>query len=585
MKPRDYQEAAVQGVWRYFLEGGSGNPIVAMPTGTGKSGVCAWIIESAIKAYPSTRVLVLTHVKELIANNFDTLLNIWPTAPAGIYSAGLGRKDVGAQITFAGIASIRKRAKLFSRADLVIIDECHLVSDSESAGYRKFLDELLRYNPRLKVIGLSATPYRRGLGMLTDGGLFTDVCFDLTSGEAFYWMVQQGYLAPLVPKKPKTEIDLDGIHIRAGEFISEEVVEAMRQQEVVSRALAEALDLAADRKCWLVFAQSLAQAEEITEKLNEVGVPATCVHSKLPNSERDLRLADFKAGRYRAMVNKDILTTGFDHPAIDCILMLRPTQSPGLWVQMLGRGTRPVFAPGFDLSTAEGRLQAQDTGPKQNCLVLDFAGNTARLGPINYPKLPKKKGPGGGEAPARVCPECQTYNHISLRECSECGYEFPRAEKLSDQASATELITERPPDPEPPQIGVFAVTQMRLTLHNKPGKPPSAKVEYRAGVRRFTAYVGVQHEGFMKRLARQWWLLHSPDKRYSMPDTTEELLAAAEYLRRPSHIKVLLNGRYPEIIDYDFTGSGFTPNLDQKQIQLVSGSGAGAASGSDHRPD
>lgn len=561
MQKRDYQQAAIDEVWSYFVKGNTGNPIIAMPTGTGKSGVCAWLIESAVKTYPSTRVLVLTHVKELIDNNFNTLLKIWPTAPAGIYSAGLGRKDVGAQITFAGIASIRDRARLFSRTDLVIIDECHLVSDSESAGYRKFLDALLIFNPALKVIGLSATPYRLGLGMLTDGGLFTDVCFDLTSGEAFIWMIQQGYLAPLVPKKPKTEIDLADVHIRAGEYISAEVVEAMRRQAVIDRALAEAIELAADRRCWLVFAQTLAQTEEIAEKLTAAGVPATAVHSKLPSKERDKRIADFKDGRYRAMVNKDILTTGFDHPEIDCILMLRPTQSPGLWVQMLGRGTRPVFAPGFDIGTVEGRLRAQDAGPKQNCLVLDFAGNTSRLGPINYPKLPKKRGSGGGDAPVRVCPECDTYNHISIRCCEVCGFEFPRAEKLADQASASELVSNGPPSPPKPEIGVFAVDRMVLTRHLKPGKPDSARVEYYAGVRRFTTFVGPEHEGFMRRRAVEWWRLHAPIKGATVPKTAAELLAI-EGLRRPSHIKVLLNGKYPEVLDYDFTGTGFRPTPD-----------------------
>lgn len=583
MRPRDYQIAATDGVWRYFLEGGVGNPIIAMPTGTGKSGVCAWLIEKAVKTYPSTRVLVLTHVKELIENNFETLLRIWPTAPAGIYSAGLGRKDVGAQITFAGIASIRTRARLFGRTDLIIIDECHLVSDKETTGYRQFIDSIRAINPALKVIGLSATPYRLGLGKLVDGGLFTDICFDLTSGEAFVWMIQQGYLAPVVPKKPTTELELDSVHIRGGEYISAEVVDAMRQQDVIARALAEALEMAADRKCWLVFAQTLEQTEEIAEALTNAGVKATAIHSKLSTTERDKRLADFKAGKYRAVVNKDILTTGFDHPAIDCIIMLRPTQSPGLWVQMLGRGTRPVFEPGFDLSTTEGRLAAQAAGPKQNCLVLDFAGNTARLGPINYPRIPTKKGSGGGEPPVRVCPECQTFNHISLRQCSECGYEFPLPEKITDHASSGELISDSPFIAPKQEIGVLPVGRMVLTRHTKAGRPDMVRAEYWCGVRRFTTYIDVERtSGPMHYYTRCWWSLHSPDKKYPLPTTVDELLRAADYLRRPSHIKVLHKKPYAEIIDYDFTGNGFQPAADAWRMELDTSQGARPASNADH---
>lgn len=121
------------------------------------------------------------------------------------------------------------------------------------------------------------------------------------------------------------------------------------------------------------------------------GIPTTCIHSKLTKDERTERLAGLKSGKYRAAVNNNILTTGFDLPSIDLIAVIRPTNSPGLWVQMLGRGTRPVYAPGFDLWSTAGRLAAIEAGSKQDCLVLDFAGNTRRLGPINDPVLPRKR--------------------------------------------------------------------------------------------------------------------------------------------------------------------------------------------------
>src|SRR5690606_6516527 len=114
--------------------------------------------------------------------------------------------------------------------------------------------------------------------------------------------------------------------------------------------------------------------------------------------QRDELLADFKAGRIRALTNVNVLTTGFDTPGIDLIAFLRPTQSTGLYVQMAGRGTRPIYGEGFDLTTAEGRLAAIEAGPKRNALVLDFGGNVVRHGPIDAIVAPIQKRVGGGQA-------------------------------------------------------------------------------------------------------------------------------------------------------------------------------------------
>lgn len=550
---RDYQQAAVDAVWRYFSTK-TGDPIVVLPTGTGKSLVAAALITSMCGAYPGTRVLCLTHVKELIENNYETLLRYWPGAPAGIYSAGLKRKDIHAAITFAGIQSIRNKVKLFSRTDIIIIDECHLLSDDEKSGYVAFIAALRQFNPKLKVIGLTATPFRLRMGLLTDGGFFDDVCFDLSSGPAFIWMLEQGYLSPLVPKKMSTYIDTTGVGTVGGDFKEGDLERAMEEQDIIGPALRETAELASDRSSWLIFAASIAQCEDIAQRLNDMGIPATTVHSRV--KDRDQRIADFKAGKYRALVNKNILTTGFDHPLIDCIVILRPTKSPGLWVQILGRGTRPVFAPGFDITTQAGRLAAIAAGPKQDCLVLDFARNTASLGPINYPKIPNKKGKGGGSPPVRECPECSppTYVHISLKCCPECGYEFPVEVKTDRQASTEELVAGAPKI-YPTQS--FRVDRMMATRHQKMGRPDSVRISYYSGVRKFDIWIGVEHpEYIMQKKAATWWRLHAP-KGEEQPRTTDDLLRRFGEAKAPSHIKVLLKPRREEVLDYDFTGSGF----------------------------
>lgn len=397
MQFRDYQDYAIESIFRYFEEGGEGNPVVAMPTGTGKSVVIGGFIQRAFQRYPGQRVMKLTHVKELIEQNFEKLLAIWPTAPAGIFSAGLRRRDAYCPITYAGIATAIKAVETFGHVDLLLIDECHLVSPKADTMYQAFINGLKKVNPYLKVIGFTATHYRMGQGLLIEeGGLFTDVCVDMTTLEAFNWFLAEGYLCPLVPRPTRTELDVEGVEIRQGEYNLKQLQEAVDRDEVTHAALLEALEMGHDRQHWLVFASGVEHAIHVAAMLESLGVSATCVHSKMSDGERDQRLADYKAGKYRAMVNNGILTTGFDFPAIDLIVMLRPTQSPGLWVQMLGRGTRPLYAPGFDLETTEGRLAAIINSPKRNCLVLDFAGNTRRLGPINDPVIPKRKGKGGG---------------------------------------------------------------------------------------------------------------------------------------------------------------------------------------------
>ena len=157
---RPYQRASIDALYNYFGTS-SGNPLVVLPTGTGKSICLAAFIREAIEAYPDTRILMLTHVKELIQQNFSALLRLWPEAPAGIYSAGLSRRDINAQILFAGIQSIHKHAFRVQRCDLVIIDEAHLLGRADGSMYRAFLTQLNEINAGLlKVIGFTATPYR-----------------------------------------------------------------------------------------------------------------------------------------------------------------------------------------------------------------------------------------------------------------------------------------------------------------------------------------------------------------------------------------------------------------------------------------
>lgn len=509
---------------------------------TGKSVVIARFLQSVFHYYPNQKIMVLTHVKELIEQNHAKLMAIWPNAPAGIHSAGLKKRDVLNQIIFGGIASVAKKWAEFGFVNLILIDEAHLVSPSEETMYRSLIEGLKSINPHLKIIGFTATPWRLGQGRITEYGIFTDICFDITGLTAFNRLIAEGFLAPLIPKKTKMILDVDGVHMRGGEFIQGELQNAVDKEEITSVALREAMECGYDRRHWLIFCSGVDHAIHTADMLTMMGIPCGAVHSKMKDAERDQVIADFKSGKLRAVANNNVLTTGFDMPGIDLIIMLRPTASPVLWVQMLGRGTRPFECAEYK---------------KENCLVLDFAGNTKRLGPINDPVIPRKKGTKGGEAPVKLCEACGMYNHASVRYCGGsphpspegCGHEFPIMTKLKQEASTAELIKG-----DAPIVEIFKIDHITYSRHQKVGKPDAIKVSYYCGYQHFEDYVCLEHEGFASRKARMWWRERSE---YPVPETTNAALGTTNLLKTPTHLRVWINKKYPEIMKYCFDGTAF----------------------------
>lgn len=563
---RPYQSEAVESLWQYFRTHPVGNPLIAMPTGTGKSVVIARFLQSVMMQFGNQRILVLTHVKELIQQNYEKLMTLWQFAPAGIYSAGLNQRNMSQPITFAGIASVARKWAAFGHVDLVLIDEAHLMSPNDQTMYRTFLAGLESINPRLRVIGLTATPWRMGHGHLIDPyedakgnllpPLFTDVCFDITGLAPFNRLIHEGYLVPLVPKRPRLILETDGLHKRGGEFVEKEMQEKFDRDEITEAALREAMEYGADRKHWLVFASGTDHADHICDMLNILGIPAGCVHSK--RAGRDQTIADFKAGKIRALVNNNVLTTGFDFPGIDFIIILRATGSVVLWVQILGRGIRPVYVGPFDLNTMEGRWAAIEASGKLDCLVMDFARNSATLGPVNDPVIPKAKGKGGGEAPVKVCEVCETENHASVKYCGGqpfktalgCGAEFLFQVKFAEVAATDELIKI-----DEPVVKVFKVDSITIDRHEKEGSPPMMKVSYYCGYKSFSEFICIEHTNFAGRKARTWWKARTD---VEMPATTAEAINMADkVLAAPTHIRLHMNKKYPEILAFCYDGTAF----------------------------
>ncbi len=403
---RDYQSRTIQQLYDWFAAGNEGNPCLVLPTGSGKSHIVAALCKDALQNWPETRILMLTHVKELIEQNAEKMRQHWPGAPMGIYSASIGRRDLGEPITFAGIQSVRSKARDLGHVDLCIIDECHLVNHHDAGGYRTLLANLKGINPHLRVVGLTATPYRLGHGLITDKPALFDALLEPVSIEE---LVHKGFLSNLRSKVTQLKLSTEGVHKRGGEYIESELQAAVDTKDQNERVVREVIELAGSRKAWLFFCSGVRHAENVCQVLTDHGIPAACVTGETPTKERERILSDFKAGRLRALTNANVLTTGFDYPDIDLIAMLRPTMSAGLYVQMAGRGMRVK-------------------SHTDHCLVLDFAGVVAAHGPITAVQPPKKGQEGKGEAPVRVCANCGELCALAARMCSACGFVFPLPE-------------------------------------------------------------------------------------------------------------------------------------------------------------
>lgn len=407
LKLRPYQQETIDALYKWFPEH-SGNPCVVLPTGSGKSVLLAGFCKQIIKDYPKTRILMCTHQKELIEQDYEKLVSMAPDLDVGIYSAGIGRKEAHNQIVFASIQSVYQHADEVGRINMIIIDECHLINHQDSGMYRTFIEDMKALNEKLRVVGLTATPYRLSHGMITDSpALFNEPLIEPVSIKQLQaW----GHLSKLTSKYTAERLDVSKVGVVAGEYNAKQLTQAVDVPGTNEAVVKEVLRRAGDRKSWLFFCCGVDHARHVRDILRAEGISAEMVSGSTKMEERERILKGFKAGEIRAVTNVGVLTTGFDHPGIDLIVMLRPTLSPGLYMQMAGRGLR----------TAEG---------KKDCLVLDFAGNVSMHGPITEVKPPKKGARRKGVAPSKVCPQCMEILPLSAKVCPVCGYVYPERER------------------------------------------------------------------------------------------------------------------------------------------------------------
>jgi DNA repair protein RadD len=403
---RDYQQRSIDQLYEWFNSNDTGNPCVVLPTGAGKSHIVAALCKDAVQNWPSTRILMLTHVKELLEQNAEKMLQHWPNAPLGIYSAGMGRRELGEAITFAGIQSVRNKGELIGHIDLIIIDECHLINHKAEGGYRELIAKLSEINPAIRIIGLTATPWRLGHGRIDEGDALFDSLIEPVTIEE---LIHKGFLAPLRSKFMDNEMDVSQVKKRGGEFIAGQLEKAVDTDEQTKAIIAETVQRASHCQSVLVFSSGVDHANHLADAFNAIGWPAAAVTGGTGKQRRAELIQRFKDKDFRVLTNAEVLTTGFDAPDTDCVVMARPTMSPVLYVQIAGRGMR---------------LKSHT----DHCLVLDFAGNVRRHGPITAVQPPKSKGNGTGEAPVKACPECGEAVHMAAKQCTDCGYLWPLEE-------------------------------------------------------------------------------------------------------------------------------------------------------------
>lgn len=539
---RPYQSDAVESVYRHLREKDT-NPCVVIPTAGGKSLCIAQVAKDAVTKW-NGRVMILAHVKELVEQNAGKLKSICPDLPVGVYSAGLDSRDTQQPVVVAGIQSVYNKIEAFKPFDLVMIDEVHMVPPDGEGRYRTFLEAAKRVNPRVRLVGWTATPYRTQGGLICKPeNLLNEVCYEIGVKE----LINRGYISNITARAGKVKADTEGLHIRAGEFVAEDVEKLMGEDRLVTSACNEIVEHTKDRKACLIFCTSIAHCKKVAAQIAKFsGEECAVVTGDTPDIEREetirrLRGETVKADLFadkpplRYCCNVSVLTTGTDIPRLDTIALLRPTNSPGLLVQMVGRG--------FRLSPETGKTE---------CLVLDYGRNIERHGPIDMIKV-KEPGQGGGGPLAKECPECRTIVNLPVMLCPTCGYQWPRKEpeRKAHEATAAragilsgEVTTEK----FPVKHTIYQVWEKRGA---PPGSPKTVRVTYDVDyLTHYSEWLCPEHTGYARRKFEKWWREHAhPD--CPMPRTAEEVCEHefAGMLREVNTITVrFVSGqKYPEV--------------------------------------
>lgn len=337
---------------------------------------------------------------QLVGQTENALAEVIPRRQIGVYCGSLNRKELSRSITVASIQSIADID--FPNLNLLVIDEVQNL-DQDRGRYAQFIEKATGKNQKLKVIGVTATPYRANGKIYGGDKLFKRICYKKTIQE----MIAMGFLAPPVLKSSKNEFDVSRLRTRAGEYVQEDVDALVKDDDLVRIQVADALARIGDRRSVVWACANIDHCNRVANVLMSLGELVTTVHSKLSTGTRQANLSGFMTGQMRHLSFVTVLSEGFDHPPIDAVILMRPTRSPVLYVQTVGRGLR----------IADG---------KTNCIVLDYGQVIKTLGPLDDPNVKEKAASNG----LKCCPQCLTFSPYGTEFCPECQYPWPPMERI-----------------------------------------------------------------------------------------------------------------------------------------------------------
>jgi len=476
-KLRPYQQEAIDKTIQYFQK--KREPaLVVLPTGAGKSLVIAELAKIA-----KGRVLILAHVKELVEQNYEKYKSYG--LEAGIFSASLGKKDWSQKSIFGSIQSVaRAPDDFFKQFSLLIIDECHRVADDGETQYQEVIEKLKKNNPNLCVLGLTATPYRLGVGWIyevahngetkTDQPRFFKQCvYELPLS----YMIKNKYLTqPVKVDIPVTSYDFSELTEKNKMYSLSEVEEIIKNQKRLTPLIVKnIIDITEQfqRKGVMIFSASIKHAEEILSYLPKED--ARLVIGDTDIHQRNEIVEDFKRRKFKYLVNVSVLTTGFDAPHVDVIALMRPTESNSLYQQIVGRGLRldpdksdcfilDYTGMGHDLFTPEisdKKTISESVAVTIHCPLCGFENNFwglkddvgeiiehygrkcrgGKLDPRTFETIPC-----GFRFRYKLCHACGSENDVTARACEKCDATLIDADSKLKQAKLSKNAHVMTPD-------------------------------------------------------------------------------------------------------------------------------------------
>jgi DNA repair protein RadD len=505
MKPRLYQTAAIDAaiLWVKYKDSPA---IIVLPTGGGKTIVIKEL--SSHFATQSLRVLILAHRKELLLQAGDK----FGDKGFSYYSAAIEKGNLDDWVVIAGIQSIYDAD--CAQFDIIIVDECHRMPETQEGMYWNFIKK----HKGAKIIGLTATPYRLETGQLKWGRIIYDIPYKT--------LLDAGYLCKLANKVAAQPL-LKEVKISMGDYSESHLEDVMTEAALLKTSIEKTIQYSEGRKSVLIFCVTVRHAELLCTQMRLNGLDATIITGKTSDNLRDDIVESFKTGQIRYLINCMVLLEGFDAPDVDMIVCLRPTKSRALWWQMMGRGVR--------------------IGPnKKDCLLIDMAGNLEEHGGMGAPFIDTEK---KEKAPGKICPQCEEFVDYGCMECPGCGFQFPRPEyeeRKINHKTKHETTVDAVYAPQPDVT--YDVIDVGYYKHVKKATGSiSLRVDYYCE----GANYGKISEWIAPFKARDFFADRGMVLPLSMSaETIDEIVMAAEGLKKPEQILVKQEGQWQRVAKY-----------------------------------